>query len=109
MNILIGVDIEKTKRFKLHKNFELIKLIFTKKEIAYCQKKEPHIAFTGKFCAKEAIVKAYKGQIDIRNIEVLNSSSGDPEIYISGKKMENIQCSISHTDDYAVAVAIIIT
>lgn len=109
MNFSIGIDIEKTGKFIPSKESnQLINFLFTKKEIASCQnKKEPHLAFTGKFCAKEAVVKALKGKVDIRKIEILNLTGGEPGIYISGKKRPEIKCSISHVDDLAIAMVII--
>lgn len=107
MKFSIGTDIEKTSKFK--RNKKLINFLFSKKEIDQCQqKKEPYICFTGKFCAKEAVVKALKGSVDIRTIEILNNNNGEPEVYIKGKKMKNIQCSISHTEDIALAMVIIL-
>lgn len=110
MKFSIGIDIEKTKKFKSSKkNNQLINLLFSEKEIEYCQnKKEPHLAFSGKFCAKEAVVKALKGKVDIKKVEILNSAKGEPEIYISGKKRPEIECSISHIDDLAIAIVIIL-
>ena len=109
MDFSVGIDIEKTSRFKTPKvkrNF--IKFVFSDKEIALCQKyKAPHLAFAGKFCAKEAVLKALRENVDIRNIEVLNSATGEPEIYISGKKRSDIKCSVSHIKDTAIAVVII--
>lgn len=105
----IGIDIEKTNTFKLSavKN-NFIQFAFTKKEIGLCQKmKESHIAFAGKFCAKEAVVKAFGGNLDIRSVEVLNSPAGQPEVYIDGKKRDDIKCSISHTEDMAIAMVIV--
>lgn len=108
MKFTIGTDIEKTSKFKLRKNKnDFIGFLFTKKEIEICKKKkEPHIAFAGKFCAKEAVVKALGGKIDIRTIEILNASNGEPEVYISGEKRKDIKCSISHTADIAMATVI---
>jgi len=104
-----GVDIESVTRFKsLQSNDNFINLIFTKKEIDYCMgKSEPHISFTGKFCAKEAILKAVDNKLNMKEIEIINSSSGKPLVYIKGIKQENISCSISHTQEYAVALVIV--
>lgn len=105
----IGVDIEKTSIFKPAGGKDnLLHFLFTKKEIGLCQKmKEPHIAFAGKFCAKEAVVKAFGGNLDIRSVEVLNSPTGQPVLYIAGKKRKDVKCSISHTEDMAIAMVIV--
>lgn len=109
MKFSVGIDIEKTSRFKAPKvKRSFLKFIFSDKEIAICQKyKASHEAFAGKFCAKEAVVKALRENIDFRTIEVLNSKTGEPEIYISGKKRSDIKCSVSHTDDTAIALVVI--
>jgi phosphopantetheine--protein transferase-like protein len=109
MEFSVGIDIEKTSRFKAPKaKTNFLKFMFSDKEIAICRKKKAsHVAFAGKFCVKEAVVKALKGNVNIRNIEVLNSLTGEPEIYISGQKRSDIKCSVSHTKDTAIAVVII--
>lgn len=101
----IGTDIEKTKKFK--RNKKLINFLFSKREIDQCKKKkEPHICYAGKFCAKESVVKALKGKVDIRTVEILNAENEEPEIYINGEKAKDFYCSISHAEDIAVATVI---
>ena len=101
----IGVDIEEVASFKEScKERRFIELLFTNREAVYCKKKrEPFIHLAGKFCAKEAVMKAYAGTVAIKDIEVVNSPSGRVLIYVKGKKKANIHCSISHTEKYAVA------
>ena len=104
----IGIDIESVKRFEeSYKNKNFILSIFTEKEIKYCEKKnEPYISLVGKFCAKEAFIKASDKSFDFKNIEI-DSSSGKPKIYLHGNKCKNIYCSIAHTKEYATAIIII--
>jgi len=103
----IGTDIEEIKRFKkVSKNF--LSLVFSKKEIEYCNsKKEPSLSFAGKFCAKEAIIKAYKTNISMKDIEVLLDKNKKIIVYIRGKPHKNIFCSIAHTQKNAIAFATI--
>ena len=105
----LGVDIEAVERFKeSYQDDHFINLIFTKQEIAYCmQKKEPYISFTGKFCAKEAVIKASNEKLAMKDIEILNSESGKINVVIKGKETPQINCSISHTKDYAVSFVVI--
>lgn len=105
----VGIDIESVQRFKeSYQDSNFINLIFTKSEITYCQaKKEPYISFAGKFCAKEAIIKASDKILSIKSIEVINEDSGKIKIMIDGKINHQIHCSISHTADYAVAIVVI--
>ncbi|MCK4521211.1 MAG: holo-ACP synthase [Nanoarchaeota archaeon] len=105
----IGVDIENIKRFeKACENKNFLNLIFTDKEIIYCKnKKKPYMSFAGKFCAKESIIKAYDKKIILKNIEIINLESGKSEVRINGKINNRVKCSISHTNDYAVAFVVI--
>ena len=109
MVLATGVDIESVERFKnLQTNENFINIVFTKKEIDYCRgKSEPCISFAGKFCAKEAVIKAVNNKLEMKDIEIINSSSGKPLVYIKGKEQDNISCSISHTEDYAVAFVVV--
>ena len=99
----IGIDIEKIIRFEeVSKNF--LDNIFTQKERKYCDgKATPSVSYSGKFCAKEAVVKALDRKLNLKRIEIINTESGKPEIYIDKKKADNLKCSISHTEDYSIA------
>lgn len=105
----IGVDIEKVKRFKnLCKDKHFLKLIFTEEEIKYCNKKSlSYISYAGKFCCKEAIIKAYNKKILMKNIEIRNLKSGKLSVKINNRTNNRIKCSISHTDDYAIAFVVV--
>ena len=105
----IGVDIESIKRFKeSYKKNHFLDLVFSNTEIDYCnKKKEPYVSFAGKFCAKEAIIKAFDKKISMKNIEIINLESGKIEVLINGKNNNKIKCSISHTNDYAIAFVVI--
>ena len=109
MIIGVGVDIENISEFKKNiKNTKFIKEIFTKKEIKYCiKKKEPWISFAGKFCSKEAVIKAFGKKIAIKEIEILNDLNNKPLIYIKRKKFDNINCSIAHTNKTAIAFVVL--
>ena len=108
-----GIDIIETKRIKriILTNKKFLKKVYTPTEISYCSaKKNKWQHFAVRFAAKEAVWKAL-GKKDIwhRDITVKNTSAGKPEIILSKKykKLEKkISLSLSHTDDYAVAVAI---
>jgi len=105
----VGVDIEKIRRFKDScQDQHFISSIFTEKEVEYCQgKKEPYISFTGKFCAKEAVIKATSKNLRMKDIEILHHPSGEIKVLIKGEEDQAIKCSISHTDDYAVSFVVI--
>lgn len=89
--------------------------IFTFKEQEYCLKyaqSERH--FSGRFAAKEAIVKAlgcgFRDGITWLDIEICNEGSGRPYVVFSHKLNElfgdvEILISISHSKEFATAFA----
>jgi holo-[acyl-carrier protein] synthase len=92
---------------------------FTPKEIYYCSSKlKPYVHFAGKFAAKEAVAKALgvtrQYWFSWREIEILNESTGGPYVALHGVpqsvakdcRYEKIDVSISHSTDYAIAVAL---
>jgi len=105
----IGVDTEEIRRFKKEiKNKKFLEMLFSKQELEYCfSKKDPSASLTGKFCAKEAIIKALETPISMKNIEILNNKKGKIFIKIKGKINKKIKCSISHTKNEAIAVAVV--
>ncbi|MBR1753860.1 holo-ACP synthase [bacterium] len=111
MNILgLGVDIESCGRFKDRDEF-FINRLFTKKEIEYCKSfKNSAEHFAGRFCAKEACIKALNDtSIPFRKMEILNSDDGMPNLVVDEEKYQKYKflVSISHTNDYATATVIV--
>lgn len=106
----IGIDIVEVKRIgKLIKNKHFLERVFTETEIDYCMKKK-HKAqhFAVRFAAKEAVWKALNNnKITLFNISIINLADGKPEVLLKGRKTKNIDISLSHTDDYAAAVAVV--
>ena len=106
----IGIDIVEVKRItRLIRSKAFLRRVFTPQEIAYCSKKvrkAEHYAV--RFAAKEAVWKALgMGGISLKNISVKNRDNGKPEALIKGKKRRDIAISLSHTENYAAAVAVI--
>ena len=119
MKICCGTDIIEIKRIqesiedkKTGKAF--IEKVYTQKEIEYCEskKKQKYQHYAARFAAKEAGFKAISGQIEDKyaigwkNIEVVNNEQGRPQLNLIGfdlKNIENIDLSISHCKEYAVA------
>ena len=122
MKILCGTDIIEIDRIKesiekLGDNFT--NMIFTKKEIEYCESKKnsKYYHYAGRFAAKEAIFKAVssllenKFDISWHNAEVINDKNGNPYIHfldIKLDKIKDIDISISHCKKYATAMVVII-
>ena len=92
--------------------------VYTKKEIQYCESKknQKYQHYAARFAAKEAIFKAIsiklknKYEIGWKDIEILNDASGRPYVNIlndCSKLIKNIDISLSHCKEYAVATAIV--
>ena len=115
--IYIGTDIVEVRRInklsdKLGRKF--LDRIFTTSEQNYCDEKAaPSIHYSGRFAAKESIVKALKSSgydmpLVFKNIEILPSESGAPLVSFKFDISGECKVSISHTDNYATAMAIFI-
>ena len=103
----VGVDLCKISRISLDERF--IDFVLSDKEKEAMNKrvkKEEYLA--SRFAAKEAFLKANHkglGEIKMNEIEVLNYENGVPYIVYDNIVYENV--SISHEDEYAIAVVII--
>lgn len=98
------VDIERIEKMMKQYGNRFLRRIFTEREIEYAMKsKNSAEHFAGRFAAKEAIIKASKKALLMKEIEILNKEDGEPYV----EKMENILISISHERKYAVAMAIV--
>lgn len=108
----VGIDIEEVARFRTcnpvaKKSF--YRAIFTQKEMRYCMsKKDPYPHFTARFCAKEAVIKAFHGtHVDLKHIEIINDAEGRPRVNIKEKNNNYmIEISLSHTKQHAIAIAL---
>jgi holo-[acyl-carrier protein] synthase len=109
-----GVDIIEVKRIEQAiKRFgdNFLKHVFTDEEIEYAYKRRfPYQHFAARFAAKEAVLKAFgdNAHIGWKDIRIMNDKNGKPVcIYKNKKARKEILISISHTQNYAVASAII--
>jgi len=111
--ILTGVDIIEVKRIKkvIQSNKKFLEKVFTPVGVKYClSRKNKWQHFAVRFAAKEAVWKAL-GKKDIwhRDITVQNTADGKPEVKLCDrykKIQDRVSLSLSHTKDYAVAVAV---
>ena len=118
MNNIKGIGIDIVSISRIRKLYELYKdkfldRIFTKNEIEESIRKGHFISsIAGKFAAKEAFIKAYSSYLSFKQIEVLSSENGKPCINISNnkptKELKNCFLSISHEQEIAIAVVILI-
>ena len=119
MQITCGTDIIEIERIKesienLGEKF--LNRIYTQKEIEYCESKksQKYQHYAARFAAKEAIFKAIskelkdKYEIGWKDMEILNDEQGRPQVKIKGVQIENIDISISHCKDYAVAMVVML-
>ena len=116
--IYIGTDIvnlSRIKRIILDKGSRFLSHIYTENEQSICNAKiSAHIHYGGKFAAKEAVKKVLlklnnKVNIPLSRIEIQNDIDGAPFVILFDRRcnIDNIQISISHTDEYATATAIL--
>ena len=129
MKITTGIDIIEVERIKEaidNMGNGFLNRIYTEDEIQYCNKSDimKYQHFAARFAAKEAVFKAMSKYISGRedalwkDIEILNDESGKPEINVdklieninktADIKLINIDISISHIKEYAVASAVAI-
>ncbi|KAJ1679345.1 fatty acid synthase alpha subunit Lsd1 [Spiromyces aspiralis] len=123
----VGVDVELVSSINVD-NENFVERNFTPAEVQYCRAQpDPRASFAGKWCAKEAVVKAVSSldtkaekvwtqgaAAPLNEIEVMAGSSGAPEVVLHGSAKQavaktgvtDIKVSISHSGSYAVSVAI---
>ena len=122
MKIKCGTDIIEIDRIKesiesLGKKF--LNKVFTQNEIKYCESKkaQKYQHYAARFAAKEAVFKAISESLTDKyslswcDYEILNDETGKPNVKITGmdlSNIENIDLSISHCKQYAVATAVVI-
>lgn len=117
MKVTCGTDIIEIDRIKNsieELGDKFLDRVFTKKEIDYCESKknQRYQHYAARFAAKEAAFKAISWKIEDKykicwkDIEVENDKQGRPILKITNidlKDIENIDISISHCKNYAVA------
>lgn len=121
MKIKCGTDIIEIKRIKesietLGDKF--IKRVFTKEEIEYCEgkKNQKYQHYAARFAAKEAAFKAVSYQLNDKytvkwtDFETINDAEGRPRINIYNEKIKirDIDVSISHSKEFAIANVVIL-
>jgi len=108
-NFGIGIDIadiEKFQKIPYEKNKDFYKKLFNESEIKYCLKfKHPYSHFAGKFALKEATKKSINQSISMKKIKTSHSNS-KPKISIISKKKYSLLGSLSHENNFAIAVVI---
>lgn len=119
----VGVDIVETARIdrSLERFGErFLHRVFTAGEIEYCQSmKFSARHFAARFAAKEAVSKAFGTGIGKsmgwRDVDVHRRESGEPFVVLEGgaknmaaeRGIATVWISLSHTDQHAVAAAVL--
>ena len=120
----IGIDIVEIKRLeKVSKKWgkSFLKKVYTERELAYAKSKRfPYQHLAARFVAKEAIFKALgeveKNFVGWKNVEILNDPYGKPVVHWHGaaekarkkRGLKGAVVSLSHTENYAVASAMLL-
>jgi len=109
----IGIDIVHIPKFKKaveRWGDKIKKRIFTKGELAYCEKgrfAEQHLA--ARFAAKEAFIKAIGRRLSPKEIVVENNSDGKPYLVSNAQLPLKLltHLTLSHDGDYCIAQVIL--
>lgn len=117
-----GIDMIETERVeaKISKESGFRELVFSKKEINYCEARANKFEhYAARFAAKEAFFKAlgsgWKNGTAFNEIEITNDETGKPEIVLLGETAKTIAAlsigkisvSLSHLKSIAAAIVII--
>jgi len=93
--------------------------IYTEQEINYCESKgkQKYQHYAARFAVKEAAFKAISDSINDKysvcwkDFETVNDKNGRPNLSIlsiNAKQIENIDLSISHCKQYAIANVVVL-
>lgn len=112
----IGIDIVEFIEIKERLSDRFVNRILSEKELVrYNNMKslDAKIAYlAGRFAAKEAYTKVYKKfdePLNFVEVEILNDEYGAPYLKSKYRPDDDIEVSISHSKNYAVAICILKT
>ena len=119
----LGTDIVEVARIAssfLQHGEKFLNRVLLPDEIAYClQHRQPAPFIAVRFAAKEAIAKAFGtgigAQLGWLDIEIFRRESGEPFVVLHGngeklfseRGVKKLHISLTHTENYAVATAIL--
>jgi phosphopantetheine--protein transferase-like protein len=116
-DLSLGVDCESIERWRSDPPAFLGDQggVFDPEEHRYCRSfSDPAPHYVGKWCAKEAVLKALRGcELSLRDIKILNRSDGSPYAVIEVPRCmqadAHVCLSVSHDSRVAIAVALVTT
>jgi holo-[acyl-carrier protein] synthase len=110
------IEIDRVRKSIEEHGKRFLERLFTPKEQSWAEKyRDPTSYYAGRFCAKEAIVKALGvgigAEASWQDIEIFNDEKGKPIAFLSLALIERFQnpqilVSISHCKQYASSVAL---
>ncbi len=121
---IIGIGTDITECLRIAKMIErhgdlFINRVYTPAEVAYCRnRRQATEHFTGRWCAKEAVLKAigtgWIQGISWRDMEILNEPGGRPVVRLNDgtldvarqRGIQEIFVTISHCRTHATAYAV---
>lgn len=111
----VGTDIVEVERIKdvFDRQPAFAQRVFTQAELDYCLGKESrYLHLAARFAAKEAVAKALGRSFSWQDVEIVSGAEGKPGVVLHGKakgvaRDAGVHISISHTKNYATAVAIV--
>ena len=116
-NMGVGIDIVLVSRVEKILNSKnkdrFLNKIFSDQEISNSEcKYNQSRYFSGRFAAKEAIKKALSSynknnMHTFKSLEILNADNGKPYVSIKSKKQSDIDISIAHDGNYAIAFCVV--
>ena len=125
MSVLPGIDLVETARISraIERQGEaFLKRVFTSAERAYCESHANSAgSYAARWAAKEAVAKALGtgigAEASLVEIEVIRSESGQPHIKLHGTAaalaarmgVKEVRISLTHTEHYAAAFAVLTT
>ena len=121
----IGIDVVEISRIEesiQRRGETFLAKVFTRNERDYCDAgHRPGMRYAARFAAKEAVSKALGtgigGRVGLLDVEVEHDSEGAPKVRLTGAAeqflkqngIREVQISLSHSGDYAVANALAIS
>ncbi len=116
-NMGVGIDIVLVSRvekiLKSKNKDRFLNKIFSDKEISNSENKYNQSQyFSGRFAAKEAIKKALSSYNrnsipTFKSLEILSADNGKPYVSIRSKQQSDIDISIAHDGNYAIAFCVV--